>query len=356
MNRNISQIIVAAAAAAGIALGATTASAEIQKTTFNVVGSWGNLNNYKNHEGPFWKEVVPKASGGKITGNIKPITEIGLKGFEVMRLLKQGVYDEVFGVIGYVAGDNPVLEGVDLAGIAQDIKSQRKVTEVYRNILASNFEKSWNAKLMGMYSYPSQMMWCNAEINSVADMKGKKVRVYSATLGDFVEGIGGQSVTIAFAEVVPALQKKVADCGITGTMPAYKAKWHEVATHVLTLRVGWGVAFVAMNKKKWKSLNKDTQKFLLAEHRKLEDRMWKGTESDDNMGLVCNTGGPCPIGTPGKMKRVTPSKSDEAARRKVLDDFVLKRWAQRCLKKDKNCVKNWNATVGKYLGLTAKGS
>ena len=356
MQRNIPQFVVAAVTAAGIALGATAASAEIQKLKFNVVGSWGNLNNFKNHEGPFWNDVIPKASGGKITGNIKPITEIGLKGFEVMRLLKQGVYDEVFGVIGYVAGDNPVLEGADLAGIAQDNKSQRKVTEVYRKILAANFEKSWNAKLMGMYSYPSQMMWCNAEINSVEDMKGKKVRVYSATLGDFVEGLGGQSVTIAFAEVVPALQKKVADCGITGTMPAYKAKWHEVATHVLTLRVGWGVAFVAANKKKWNSLNKDTQNFLLAEHRKLEDRMWKGAETDDNIGLACNTSGPCPIGKIGNMKRITPSKADEAARTKILDNFVLKRWAQRCLKKDKNCVKNWNATVGKYLGMTAKAN
>ena len=44
-------------------------------------------------------------------------------------------------------------------------------------------------------------------------------RVYSTTLGDFVEGAGGVSVTIPFAEVVPALQKGVADCGITGTMP-----------------------------------------------------------------------------------------------------------------------------------------
>lgn len=356
MKMNISQFAVAAVTAAGIALGATTASAEIQKKAFNIVGSWGNLNNYKNHEGPFWRDVVPKASGGKITAKVSPITELGLKGFEVMRLLKLGVFDFSFGVIGYVAGDNPVLEGVDLAGIAQDSKSQRKVTEVYRKILAENFEKSWNAKLMGMYSYPSQMMWCNAEINSVKDMKGKKVRVYSATLGDFVEGLNAQSVTIAFAEVVPALQKKVADCGITGTMPAYKAKWHEVATHVLTLRVGWGVAFMAANKKMFNGLNADTQKFLLDEHRKLEDRMWKGAASDDEVGLACNTGGPCAIGKPGKMKRVTPSKSDEAARKKILDDFVLKRWAQRCLKKDKNCVKNWNATVGKYLGLTAKGS
>lgn len=356
MKFTFSQFTVAAVTAAGVALGATAASAEIQKLKFNVVGSWGNLNNYKNHEGPFWNEVLPKASGGKITGNIKPITEIGLKGFEVMRLLKQGVYDQVFGVIGYIAGDNPVLEGVDLAGIAQDINSQRKVTEVYRKILATNFEKSWNAKLLGMYSYPSQMMWCNAVVNSAKDMRGKKVRVYSATLGDFVEGLGGQSVTIAFAEVVPALQKKVADCGITGTMPAYKAKWHEVATHVLTLRVGWGVAFVAANKKKWNSLNKDTQAFLLAEHRKLEDRMWIGAGKDDSIGLVCNTGGPCPIGKPGNMKRVTPSAADEAVRKKILDDFVLKRWAQRCLKRAPNCVKDWNATVGKTLGLTAKGS
>ena len=44
-------------------------------------------------EAPFWNEQLGKDSGGKLTGNIKSITEVNLKGTEVLRLLKTGVYD-----------------------------------------------------------------------------------------------------------------------------------------------------------------------------------------------------------------------------------------------------------------------
>ncbi len=51
--------------------------------------------------------------------------------------------------------------------------------------------------------------------------RGKKIRVYSTTLGDFVEGVGGTSVTVSFGEVIPALEKGVVVVLRLGTMSAY---------------------------------------------------------------------------------------------------------------------------------------
>ena len=353
------QTITAAIAATALAVSAglwsgTAAAEELKQQTFSVVGTWGNLANFKQHEGPFWSSVVPKASGGKLSAKIQPITEVGLKGFEVTRLLKLGVYDMAFGVIGYVAGEDPVFEGPDLSAVAQDIATARKITEAYRPIMAKAFEEVFKAKLVVMYPFPSQLLWCNAKIEKIGDLKGKKIRVYSATLGDFVEGVGGTSVTIAFAEVVPVLQKKVADCGITGTTPAYRAKWHEVATHAYAMRVGWGISFGAFNLKRWNSLDAPTKAFLTKQFKALEDRMWKATGEEDAMGLLCNTGGKCTLGKPGGMKLVRPSASDLKARTKVLQDYVLKRWAQRCTKKRKSCVADWNRTIGKVVNIQIK--
>lgn len=350
--RTIKAVLAATALAVSAGLWAGGAAAEeLKRQTFNVVGTWGNLANFKQHEGPFWTSVVPKASGGKISAKIQPITEVGLKGFEVTRLLKLGVYDMAFGVIGYVAGEDAVFEGPDLSAVAQDIGTARKIVEAYRPIMAKAFEEVFKAKLVVMYPFPSQMLWCNAKIEKISDLKGKKIRVYSATLGDFVEGVGGTSVTIAFAEVVPALQKKVADCGITGTTPAYRAKWHEVATHAYAMRVGWGISFGAFNLKRWNRLDPATKAFLTKQFKALEDRMWKATGAEDAMGLSCNTGGKCTLGKPGGMKLVRPSAGDLKARTAVLKNFVLKRWAQRCVKKRKNCVADWNRTIGKVVNI-----
>ena len=351
----VTKTVVAVALAASLGLAATVASAaDLPKNSFKVVGTWGNLSNYKNHEGPFWNKTITEHSNGALTAHAPPLTELGLKGFEVMRLLKLGVFDFAFGVIGYVASEDAVFEGVDLAGIAQSIESARKVTEIYRPILDKAFEKTFGAKLMLMYPFPSQLIFCNADLKSISDLKGKRIRGYSTTLGDFVEGAGGSSVTIAFAEVVPALQKGVAECGITGTMPAYQAKWYEVITHVLKLRVGWGISFGAFSLKRWNQLDKATQDFFTKEIAALEDQMWAATKAEDEMGIICNTGmGKCTEGAPGKMKLVEASAADEKARTKILTDFVLKRWASRC---GDQCVKDWNATVGKYLKLTAKAN
>ena len=336
--------------AAALAVTATAALAD-KPVVVKAVGTWGSLTNYQKHEGPFWNERIAAASGGSIIGEIKPQTELGLKGFEIMRLVKNGVFDFAFGLPGYVAAENAIFEGGDLSSVTQDIETQRKVADAYFPTLEKAFAETYNAKLLMLYPFPSQMLWCNAEVNSIADLKGKKIRVYSTTLGDFVEGVGGTSVTVPFAEVIPALEKGVVDCGITGTMPAYSAKWHQVATHAFTLRVGWGLAFGAMNMDKWNSMSADQQAMLQKEIGMLTDNMWAETATQDSVAVSCITGGTCDLGEPGAMKLVVPSADDLAARDKIANDVVLARWAERC---GADCAENWNQTVGSILGLKAE--
>ena len=344
----------ALSAAVAMALAAPAAAQSLKKHEFNVIGSWGNLSPYNKNEKPFWSKEVTERSGGAITAKIAPITEVGLKGFEVLKLLSSGVYDFAHGVIGYVAED-PVFEGPDLAIIAQDIDTARKVAEAYKPVLDKAFQQKFGAKLLALTSYPSQMIFCKPEIKSIADYKGKKIRVYSSTLGDFVEGVGGTGVTVSFAEVVPALQKGVVDCGITGTMPAYQAKWHEVATNVMPLRVGWGIAFTAANLRKWNGLDPASREFMTKQMAQLENETWETIRSEDAQGLICGTGvgGKCEFGPAGSMKLVKPSASDVAERDRIMRDVIIRRWAERCEKSSPGCVKNWNETVGKVIGVTA---
>lgn len=340
---------IALAGALGLSA-ALPAFAADQPVVVKAVGTWGNLTNYQKHEGPFWNERIALASDGQIIGDIKPQTELGLKGFEIMRLVKNGVFDFAFGLPGYVAAENAVFEGADLSSLTQDIDTQRKVAEAYFPVLEQSFAEIYNAKLLMLYPFPSQTLWCNTEINGIGDLDGKKIRVYATSLGDFVEGAGGTSVTIPFAEVIPALEKGVADCGITGTMSAYKANWQQVATHAYTLRVGWGLAFGAMNMDKWNSMSADQQELLSTEIRALNDEMWTETATEDDVAIACITGGDCAIGEPGAMTLVEPSAADLEIRDQIANDVVLQRWAERC---GEDCAETWNETVGKVLGMTA---
>ncbi|MEE2946050.1 MAG: TRAP transporter substrate-binding protein [Pseudomonadota bacterium] len=332
-----------------LAVMATSAMAD-GPVVLNAVGTWSSLTNYQKHEEPFFNQRLNEASGGKIVGKIQSQSGLGLKGFEIMRMVKNGVFDFAFGLPGYVAAENAIFEGADLSSLTQDIDTQRKVSDAYFETLENAFADIYNAKLLMLYPFPSQTLWCNGEVNGIADLDGKKIRVYSTTLGDFVEGVGGTSVTVAFSEVIPALEKGVVDCAITGTMSAYTAKWNQVATHAYTLRVGWGLEFGAMNMNKWNSLSADQQALLQTEIAALNEAMWAETATEDDVAISCITGGACEVGEPGSMVLVEPTAEDLAARDQIATDVVLARWAERC---GEECAENWNNTVGPILGLTA---
>ena len=197
-------------------------------------------------------------------------------------------------------------------------------------------------------------MWCNLGDKSVtdvrlADLAGKKIRTYSTPLGDFIEGIGGSAVTIAFAEVVPALQKGVADCGITGTLPAYDAKWWQVVTHNIQVKLGYAASFMAINNDTWNDLTPDAQALLLEESARLEEEFWTATANMEEVALRCNTVGPCERGDPGGLVIVAPGDDDKAEVKRILKDIVAARWAKRC--GTQQCVDDWNGTIGQVLGI-----
>lgn len=350
-NLKLSSTIAALALLGMFATVTVTVAAADSPVVLKAVGTWGSLTNYQKHEGPFFNRRLADASGGQIIGEIKPQTELGLKGFEIMRLVKNGVFDFAFGLPGYVAAENAVFEGGDLSSLTQDIDTQRRVADAYFPILEQAFADIYNAKLLMLYPFPSQTLWCNGQVTGIADLAGKKIRVYSTTLGDFVEGVGGVSVTVPFAEVIPALEKGVVDCGITGTMSAYTANWWQVATHAYTLRVGWGLAFGAMNMGKWNAMSAEQQAIMQRETAALTERMWAETATEDDVAIACITGRACDIGEPGAMTHVEPSAADLALRDRIATDVILARWAARC---GADCAANWNRTVGKVLGLEAK--
>ncbi|MEM1428123.1 MAG: hypothetical protein AAGG09_01550 [Pseudomonadota bacterium] len=147
---------------------------------------------------------------------------------------------------------------------------------------------------------------------SLSDLAGKKIRTYSRTQGDFVEGLGASSITLALAEVVPALEKGVADCGVTGTMPADNGQWWLVVTHNVHVRLGFATTFTAINLDTWSGMSAETQALILPEAKPFEDEIWAFEQTLDQAGMDCNAQGPCDRGDPGNMTFFEPNAEDQA--------------------------------------------
>ncbi len=339
----------------GIAIGSLVSFAvcaqDLPKTHFKVIGLNGPTVASIVDELPFWRETLPKTSHGAITADITPLDQMGVDDKTMLRLLRLGVMDFAGMDISKMAGDDPRFEGCDLAGITLDADKARAGCDAYRAVIDRQMQKNWNAKLLAFGGNPPQVFWCRSMLGGLNDLKGKKVRVFNNTMRDFLSGVGATAVSMAFAEVVPALNNGVVDCGVTGSLSGNTAGWPEVTKSLYPMSLGWSINVMAVNLTSWNRLDKRVQDFMLEQVKAYENRMWstlkKATAEADN----CNTNKqPC---TMGKLAHITivPVKPAEAeTHKKLVEGAVLAGWAKRC---GAECAAEWNSTVGKTLGLMA---
>lgn len=316
----------------------------------HVIGSAANSNIYQAIEEPFWTEQLPQASHGRIAVDLRSIHESGLKSAQIARLLSAGALDVAYGDFAGIAGDVREFEGLDLAGVITDFDTLHRAADAYKPVIDRIFNQQ-GVKLLGLFPYPEFAFFCSGRVTSLADLRGRKIRVPAHSVSDFVREIGGVPVGIPFPDVVPALQTGVADCAITGTFPGNKAGWHEVTDSLFTLPIGSGLAFYGFSTRGWRELDPTLRQLIETEFAKFEQAAWELTRRQTQIGINCNTGkGECIGGTPSDMTLHRPSDADVARAHEIARAIVVPNWARRCSEK---CVSEWNATVGQVVGIRA---
>lgn len=317
---------------------------------FSVVGSWSGLPLHKQYEKPFWEEKLPAASDKKMSANLTTHDQMGIKGGDVFRMLGQGVFDVGMTVADYAVSDTPALEGLDVPLIATDAASAKLMVEAARPMLDDIYKDVFNAKVLGVAPYPPQVVFCNAEIGSLADLKGKKIRASGRMTGKLLEALGAEAVSVSFGEVPGALQKGVVDCAVTGAGSGYSAGWWEVSTHLMPIPLGgWDPVVTAINLDKWGTLNEDEQTLLEASVKAdLEAPAWETAQNALATDVACLTGtGECPS-EKRSMTLVEVTEDDIKTARDILVTKVLPDWAERA---GGDWGKRWNESVGKATGV-----
>jgi TRAP-type transport system periplasmic protein len=334
-----------------VALSAAAPAQDLPRTHVKVIGLNTATPASIYDELPFWRRTVPEASKGAITADITPLDQMGIDDKTMLRLLKLGVMDFASMDISKMAGDDPRFEGCDLAGLTLDVDKARAACDAYRAVIDRQMQKNWGAKLLAFGGNTPQVFWCRSEVGGLEDLKGKKIRVFNNTMRDFLAGLGATAVSMAFAEVVPALNNGVVDCAVTGSLSGNTAGWPEVTKSVYAMSLGWSINVLAVNLNAWNRLDANVRMFFEEQVKAYEDKMWatlkKAMAEADN----CNSSKqPCTLGKLAKITIVPVQSSDAQSHKKLVEQAVLGGWAKRC---GAECVKEWNATVGKTLGLEA---
>lgn len=100
------------------------------------------------------------------------------------------------------------------------------------------------------------------EIRLPADLKGKKVRIFSKTLGALVEAAGGAPTSISGSEQFLAYQRGTVDVGLTGVTAVKERKFFEVMNSLTATRSMVDIEFVVL-------INEKVYQDLTAEQRQV---------------------------------------------------------------------------------------
>ena len=305
----------------------------------------------KNKEQPFF-EAFAARTGLPIDAEYKPIDTLGLKDTEQLRVMKAGLFDIVSLRVSQNSRDEPTILGLDLVGASPDYATGRKVANAYFATVDERLQKQFNVKLLGVWPFGPQILFCKKPITKLADIKGMKVRTYDQNLAKFIEMVGGTPVPISFADTHQSLSLGVVDCAITGPSSANSAGWPEVTTHQLPLGFQMALNGYAISLKAWNSLKPDQQAKLKTAFEAHTDEIWKYSEELFADALNCNAGkDPCKEGKKYKLITVPVSAEDGELVRSAVSKVSLPVWAEVCDKSNPDCSKRWNATVAPVLGL-----
>lgn len=341
-------LLISSIGALAVVAGPVFAQDELPETSLSVIGNLLVTTQFKQVEEPFWEQALPEASGGKITVNFQAWEEAGLKGEEVHRIMQQGLAHIGHVSLGRMSGDHPIVDASDLAGLSPSFEDLRATVDAYRPVLDSYFSDI-GLRALAYQSFQAQILYCNSEVASLADLAGKKVRAAGASQSDFLTHFGATAVNVAFGEVSQALSSGVIDCAITGTLGGYSARWYESAKHLYTLPINYATGVYVANEQNWQALPVSVQDFLLEQIPIVEQQIWDLNAQEGELGILCNTTGPCPLGEPGGMIRHDPTDEDRALLREALLTTVLPKWAERC---GETCVDQFNETIGQVTGLS----
>lgn len=305
----------------------------------------------KNKEQPFFENFAER-TGLPIEAEYKPIDTLGIKDTEQLRVMKAGLFDIVSLRVSQNSRDEPALLGLDLVGASPDFATGRKVANAYFSTVDERLQKQFNVKLLGVWPFGPQILFCKKPISKLADIKGMKVRVYDQNLAKFIEMMGGTPVPVSFADTHQSLSLGVVDCAITGPSSANSAGWPEVTTHQLPLGFQMALNGYAISLKAWNQLKPDQQVKLKSAFEGLTDEIWKYSEELFLDALNCNAGkDPCTTGKKFKLTQVQVSPADSELIRSAVTKVSLPVWAEVCDKSNPGCSQKWKATVGPVLGL-----
>ncbi|OJU90346.1 MAG: C4-dicarboxylate ABC transporter substrate-binding protein [Burkholderiales bacterium 66-5] len=226
----------------------------------------------------------------------------------------------------------PIFGADGLPFLVKDYDEAFKLYQAQKPYLESILDKQGQILLYSV-AWPPQNIFSNKPINSAADLKGLKWRVYSPTTARIGELVGAQPVTIQEAELSQALATGVIEGLITSSATGADNKLYENLKYFYEVQAWIPKNAVTVNKKAFNALPKAEQEAVRKSAAAAEERGWKSSREVNASSIeTLKKGG----------MQVLPPSAQLAADLHKVGDVVVKEWLEKAGADGKALVEAFN--------------
>lgn len=348
--RRFASLLAAAVTSFGVLQGSARAAGP-EPIELRIVGGLAGVKQYVTLEEPFWSREIAKLTDGRVKAIVHPFDRSGLRGQDMLQLMRLGVLPFGTALVSMAAADEPLLSVADLPGLNPDFASLQRNVALVRPLMQAVLRERYSIELLAIYTYPAQVVFCAKPFASLQDLWGRRVRVSAVAQAEMFAGLGAVPIVVPFAEVTRAVRTGVVDCAVTGTLSGFESGLADVTSHIHAMPITWGISIFGANTTTWDALPEDVRAILRRHVADLERRIWDTAQRDTALGLACAAGKPACERTSGQPMTIVPtSPQDEAQRQQLVDKFVVPSWIDRC---GPECERVWQET---FAGALADGS
>lgn len=213
----------------------------------------------------------------------------------------------------------PIFGADGLPFLVSNYDEAFKLYQAQKPLLQKLLDKQGQVLLYAV-AWPPQGIYTKKPINSAADLKGMKWRVYSPTTARIGELVGAQPVTIQEAELSQALATGVIEGLITSSATGADNKLFENLKYYYNVQAWIPKNAVVASKKAFDALPKAQQEAVLKAAAAAETRGWKESREVDARSIATLKAGGMSVEQPSPQLKADLAK---------VGDTVLKEWTEK---------------------------
>jgi TRAP-type C4-dicarboxylate transport system substrate-binding protein len=262
--------------ALAVALCATAlCAAAADPTRWDMPTPYGASNFHTENIEKFVAEIA-EATGGRLKITVHSNGSL-FKANEIKRAVQGGQAQMGEILISGYSNEDPIF-GIDsVPFLATSYAEARRLWNASRKPIEERFAKQ-GLKVLYAVPWPPQGIYSTKPLNSMADMKGLKMRAYNPYTSRIAELAGAQPVTIQAAELAQAMATGAVNANITSGATGYDTKAWEVVKNYYDTQAWIPKNIVFVNQRAFDSLPKDQQQVVLKAAAEAEARGWKVSE------------------------------------------------------------------------------